>query len=206
MANIEFIEGNESHSSYWGKFYIKGLEDFEVREDFDGEIHDNHHSYTGWVCNNLPEGQIFTIFEQNGNKRGTDTFIFAICIAGDAEFYDWKPQYGSGFIRGNFKLICKADSKTKAPRLMDWWTKGDGSLAYAQHCAAHIDKRGLKELPPMPKAPQQEEEKVRLIYNFELPQSKASIIHDSIQATVTEVMKTEGLSPTELGFELRDEE
>ena len=32
MATIEYKVGSESHSSSWGKFYVKGLEKYEVKE------------------------------------------------------------------------------------------------------------------------------------------------------------------------------
>lgn len=146
---LEFVQGQESHSSYWGKFYIKGLEKFQVAEDFMQNRRDRHHSYQGYVVLGAPSGTLFSIFEQNGSKRGTETFRFAICVIAD-EFCDWQTEYGAGFVRGNFKIIAKADSRIKAPRLMGWWNNGgDQSLELAEHCAAYIDKRGMKELPPM---------------------------------------------------------
>jgi hypothetical protein len=78
-GNIEYVNGQEQHSSNWGKFYVKGLEKWEVKEDFDENRKDGHHTYQGYVCLDVPEGTVFTVFEQNGNKRGTDDYIFRIC-------------------------------------------------------------------------------------------------------------------------------
>lgn len=152
-GNIEFVTGQESHSSNWGKYYVKGLESWQVKEDFSENSRDNHSSYQGYVANNIPDGTVFTIFEQSGNKRGTETFIFSICVVTQDEINKDSSAYGSGFVNGNYKVICTSDnSKTKAPRLMDWWTSKPAdadALSYAKHCAEHINKRGLKELPAM---------------------------------------------------------
>lgn len=144
------MQGREQHSSYWGKFYIRGLEKFQVAEDFPENHRDNHTNYTGYVVVDAPAGTLFTIYEQNGDKRGTDEFKFAIAQIDD-EYHDWKASYGRAFCRGNFKILVQSDSLTKAPRLMDWWIKGDGSLEYALHCGVYIQKRGVKNLPPLAK-------------------------------------------------------
>jgi len=149
---IEFMVGNESHTSYWGKFYVKGLEKWEVREEHDGNRRDRHHSYQ-FLMADAPTGAIFTIFEQNGNKRGTDEWIYSICIVrNDGANLETKANYGEGFCTGPYDIIAQATGKIKAPRLMDWWSKrpaGVDALAYAQHCAAWIDRRGIKDLPAM---------------------------------------------------------
>lgn len=148
---IEFVQGNESHTSNWGKFYVRGLEAVAVKEDHESNIRDGHHSYQCHVANEVPAGTVFTIFEQDGNKRGTDTFIFKICVAG-GETQKHKSVYGSGFVEGQFTVIAQATGKTKSPRLMRWWDErpaGGDLLAYARHCAAHIDKRGVDVLPSM---------------------------------------------------------
>jgi hypothetical protein len=155
FGNIEFVNGKESHTSNWGKFYVKGLDTWAAKEDFDENRRDNHYSYQGYVCLDVPEGTMFTIFEQSGNKRGTDTYKFQICtvtaeVAGEAI-----SNYGSGFVRGNYKVIAEGLTNTKAPRLMKWWIDSpDKSLAFAEHCKAYIDKRGVKELPAMEKLSQ----------------------------------------------------
>jgi hypothetical protein len=151
-ANIEYVNGKESHTSNWGKYYVKGLESWEVKEDFSENRHDNHNSYQGYVCLDVPEGTLFTIFEQNGNKRGTDVFIFSICRATAEKVNSDAANYGSGFCQGNYEILVSANTKTLAPRLMGWWIDSpDKSLAFAKHCEAHIGKRGLKTLPAMEK-------------------------------------------------------
>jgi hypothetical protein len=148
MSNIEFIQGQESHSSNWGKYYVKGLEAWQVKED--GQ-YTKHETYTEYQCNDVPEGTVFTIFEQSGNKRGTDTFIFSICVTTDETVNTDDSAYGDGKIAGNFKILLQATGKVKAPRLMNWWeARGKKDpVKYAEHCAAYIDKRGIKELPPI---------------------------------------------------------
>jgi hypothetical protein len=161
MATVEFVHGQESHSSNWGKFYIKGLEPYQVREDHQGELHDNHHNYTGYDAVNIPEGILFTVFEQNGNKRGTDTFIFAICITTNEQVSEWETEYGNGFCKGNYKEIVRADSLTKAPRLMGWWIDSpEKTLEMAEWMAECINKRGLRDLPPLRKVSPLEDRQV----------------------------------------------
>lgn len=150
---LEYVVGNESHTSYWGKLYIKGLEKWEVREDHDRNRRDRHHSYQCYVTN-APAKTVFTIFEQDGSKRGTDNWIYKICVVlpESEPTVEYEAAYGSGFCNGNYAIVAQASGKVKAPRLMDWWDKRptDGDLlAYAQHCAEWIEKRGIKDLPPM---------------------------------------------------------
>lgn len=150
---IEFVVGNESHTSYWGKFYVKGLEKWEVKEEHDSNRRDRHHAYQFFVAE-APERTIFTIFEQDGNKRGTDNWIYKICVVVPATepAVEHKAAYGDGFCNGNYMVVAQASGKIKAPRLMDWWDKrpkGVDLLAYAQHCAEWIEKRGVKDAPPM---------------------------------------------------------
>jgi hypothetical protein len=150
MSNLEFVQGSEQHTSSWGKFYVKGLEEYQVREEHQGERHDNHHNYSGYDCVDVPEGTLFSVFEQNGDKRGTDLFIFVICITTDEVVTHREASYGNGFIRGNFREIVKINSKIKAPRLMEWWNKiPKQNLAYAEWCAECINKRGVKNLPSL---------------------------------------------------------
>lgn len=150
MANIEFIQGQESHSSNWGKYYVKGLEKWECKEDGN---YNKHQSYSDFQCNNVPEGTVFTIFEQSGNKRGTDVFHFQIFVTTDAEININDSAYGQGKTAGNFRKLAHGEGKVKAPRLMTWWTeqkpKDVDPVAFAEHCQAYINKRGVKDVPPM---------------------------------------------------------
>jgi hypothetical protein len=149
---FEFVNGQESHSSYWGKFYVKGLEKYQVKEDFGENIHTKHESYQGY-CAEVPQGELFTIFEQSGNKRGTDEFYFFICKSlkddGSVEgLAIIRANYGAGYISGKFEIIAQGIGKIKAPRLMGWWlTSQDQSLEFAKKCDIFINKRGCKEIP-----------------------------------------------------------
>jgi len=150
MSNIEYINGQESHTSNWGKYYVKGLEKWGVKEDFAENRQDKHHSYQGICATEVPDGTIFTIFEQSGNKHGTDTYVFTVCETSDESFTSDISGYGSGKCEGNFKIIARGATKTTAPRLMQWWIDSSvKTLEFAQHCATYITKRGIKELPPM---------------------------------------------------------
>lgn len=151
MATIEFVHGQESHTSTWRKFYVKGLEKWKVAEDFDEERNDKHYCYNGYCCIAIPEGILFTIFSQAGDKRGTDHFEFYICECTDDQVQS-TIELSPCFCRGNFRIIAQGLTKIKASRLMDWWINSrDKSLMFAEHCASHIDKRGLKQIPPINK-------------------------------------------------------
>jgi len=164
---IEYTQGSESHSSSWGKFYVKGLEKWAVKED--GE-YDKHSHYTEYAAD-VPPGIIFTVFSQKGDKRGTESFDFYICEAkryGEVIYN----RIGGGHPRstcqvtGPYVILCRGRGTTKAPRLMGWWEAlsqkcaafrcEDGKLAagtkkrFAFWCAKHLEKRGLKDLPEMP--------------------------------------------------------
>lgn len=147
-----YVSGNEQHSSSWGKFYVKGLEKFVVKEDHVSNRHDNHHNYQCWE-GEVPMGTVFTVFEQDGDKHGTDTFKFTILQAvEDGDEQHIRASYGSGEMSGHWIVLASADTKTKAPRLMDWWQKKPANVdaaIWAKHLAQYIDKRGVKNVPEM---------------------------------------------------------
>jgi hypothetical protein len=151
MTNtIAFVNGQEEHSSNWGKYYVKGLENWQVREDFDENIWSKHETYQGYVCLDIPDDTIFTIFEQDGNKHGVNYYSYAICKTTSLSHNLDTASYGSGFCKGNWEVIVEGIGKIKAPRLMDWWIPSeDKSLQFAYHCDCYISKRGIKVLPPM---------------------------------------------------------
>ena len=152
MSAIEYVSGTESHTSSWGKFYVKGLEKLVVKEDHARNERGNHASYQCYV-GSIPAGTVFTVFEQSGDKRGTDTYTYRICQADpNAPEINIESAYGSGMISGRFVILAQANSKVKAPRLMGWWDARPADIdpaTWAQHCAAHIDKRGLAEIPAL---------------------------------------------------------
>lgn len=149
---IEYLVGMEQHTSYWGKFYVKGLEDFVSREDSEHEQHDGHYSFS-YYCKGVKaeDNLIFTVFVQEGNKYGTDRLEFMICqldhlsnncIEGEVQ--------NKGFINGSFRILASAKGKTKGKRLLDWWEKRpkeitqEALLAYIARCANSILIRGRK--------------------------------------------------------------
>ena len=151
-GNVEFINGNEHHSSFWGKFYVKGLEKWQVKED--GE-YDRHNSNTEYVAIDIPEKTIFTVFEQDGNKRGTDAYYFHICYIDRSCYSEIIPEYHGTerYLKGNFSILASGKGKTKAPRLMNWWLEKSPNMSqsqkwdYAILCGESIKKRGVKEAP-----------------------------------------------------------
>lgn len=160
---IEYKVGSENHSSYWGKFYVKGLEKFEVKE---GAEYDKHERYTEFAAN-APSETVFTIFSQNGNKRGTQDFDFYICevVPGEEKKITGGCYGKSAWCQGSFLVLAHGQGPIKAARLMNWWQKlaekcgahmADGKLKkgtkkkFATWCKSHLEIRGLKELPDLP--------------------------------------------------------
>lgn len=151
-TEIEYINGQEQHTSNWGKFAVKGLEKLVVKEDHDRNQRDNHHGYQCYFGIAVPDGTVFTVFYQDGNKRGTDTWHYMICVT-DSTQPEQTIEYGytGTYVHGRFRVVASAKTATKAPRLMDWWDKRGNAdpLTYAEHCAQWIDKRGVAVLPAM---------------------------------------------------------
>lgn len=163
MPLIEYTVGSESHSSFWGKFIVKGLEKWGVKEN---EERDKHKSYISLAAEVSP-GTIFTVFSQAGNKRGTRDYDFYICeVVEEGTEKITGGCYGTGAQAfGPFAILCHGAGTTKAPRLMAWWGKigekcaafrtKEGKLQkgtkklYAAWCKKHLDVKGLKDLPPI---------------------------------------------------------
>lgn len=149
---IEYVSGKESHTSNWGEFYVFGLDEWAVKEDSPVNRVDSHHLYQLRICNDVPAGTVFAVWERNGDKRGTQRNIIRLMEVADdgPAVFRLDAQYGNGRIVGLFRLIAEAEGKVKASRLWRWWKQSqDHSLAFARHCAKWIEKRGIDTLPPM---------------------------------------------------------
>ncbi len=158
-CNIEYVAGQELYELNWAEFLVNGLDKWAVREGGSIPDSDSHSASHPFVCLDVPENQVFTIFEQDSDKQlATDRYKFFICKA-SREMTRIESSYSDKrFIAGNFESICQGIGKTKAPRLHDWWISyvgdQDGNnrtneekLAFANHCLNHINKRGIKALP-----------------------------------------------------------
>ena len=149
MLELECVIGKEWHTSNWAKFYVSGLNDVMTLEE---EIRsDNHHRYHLWAIDPDTEkaaGTLFAVFLQEGDKYGSKSFYFFIClICSDQTDKKIEASRGEGYIEGSFKIIAKALTKTKAPRLMEWWNNGPQNKKFALACADKINKRGAKQPP-----------------------------------------------------------
>jgi hypothetical protein len=121
-CNIEYISGDESHTSTWAKFWVHGLDKWGVRENDGCPESDKHSTYHQFVCLDIPEGTVFTIFEQDGDKRGTNRYGFYICKA-SREICRIESGYDARrHCSGNFEILLEGIGKTKTPRLLGWWT------------------------------------------------------------------------------------
>ena len=152
--SVEFVSG-----THWSKCYVKGLEQYskyiKAGEHLERKATDGYsgHGYSFNRCDHaIPEGVIFTIFDQVGGK-GIEGYVYAICIttSPDEPISEYKSLQGYGVVKGNFREIVRASSVCKSKRLREWWESvPEQTLEYAEWCAKHIDIRGQKELPPMP--------------------------------------------------------
>lgn len=155
MEIIEFVQGWEAHSSNWGKFYVRGFGDDAVAEDFEENVDTKHEYWQGYAVGEVADGHVFTVFSQEGNKRGTNAFDFYICKTdATAEIQRISGPYSS-WIQGKFSIIAHGAKKTKAPRLMDWlqtsnWERlSNGQRKrLAEVFGTYIQKRGCK-FPPL---------------------------------------------------------
>lgn len=147
---IEFIHGQEWHSSTWEKFYVKGLEKLQAEEEMDGTRRDNHHDYRGYACN-APNGTVFSVWSSCGRKARTEAKMFAICVADtESDSHINGVANGPCYVDGNFRVIVQAETAVKAQRLLGWWMarpQNSDPLEYASRCAKYIGVRGTKILP-----------------------------------------------------------
>ena len=123
-----------------------------TKEDHGRNQRDKHHGYQCFVGVAVPDNAVFTIFYQDGDKRGTGSWHYMIAVTDSSqEEQTIKYGYTGTFVRGRFRIVAEGKTLTKAPRLMGWWDKRGTAdpLAYAEHCAKWIDKRGVAVLPAM---------------------------------------------------------
>lgn len=138
---IEYVQGEESHTSSWGKFYIKGNDGIKV--DSPANHRDRHHSYQAWMD---VSPTVFSVWAQSGNKYSADGTHFYICQGSTEE--NKITGYAGCHVTGGFEILAEAHTKHLATRLLQWWIRRPPDVdpvAYAKHLAECIKVRGLKE-------------------------------------------------------------
>lgn len=142
--NTQLIEakvGEESHSSTWGKFYVRGIE-IVAEERFS----DNHLRYTEGAAQ-VADGTLFTVWASAGNKRGADSSDYYILLV-DSRHLGSEIDNGYGFVRGQWQVLAHGDGTVRAPRLLGW-AKGKAlTEALARHLGSEIKRRGVKNPAP----------------------------------------------------------
>ncbi|MEK0184811.1 hypothetical protein [Microcoleus anatoxicus] len=96
----------------------------------------------------LPEGATFSVYRSEYHHYPL-SIEFWICAVSEEFAENRISIYPSGnvaSVAGKFQVIAESDSKTYAPRLMQWWNKGDGSIEYAKLCVKYLKPR-IKEIP-----------------------------------------------------------
>lgn len=196
---IEYVSGGEQYTSNWARFRVEGLEKWAVRSNLPEDIQGKQNNYFGYTCLETPEETTFSILEQSGNKRSIRRFNFYICVTSNNDYAEVTASHSRGRCKGNFKVVCVGEGKAKASKLMEWWTKSeDHSLEFAMHCAAHINKRSLKELPPL--SPRTEEEVIADAPQ-DAPSASNHTLTDSyaqLEQEIKEYFRTDGLEEPKL--------
>lgn len=135
MIKITYAQEHQQNSrkTSGNYFYIRthSIKEF----DFNGEWH-------------LEEGATFSVYRSEFNHYPL-SIEFWICSVNENFEEDRISIYPSGnvaSVSGRFRIIAESNSKTYAPRLMEWWNKGDGSIEYAELCAKYLKPR-IKEIP-----------------------------------------------------------
>jgi len=96
----------------------------------------------------LEEGATFSVYRSEYHHYPL-SIEFWICSVSEDFEQNRISIYPSGnvaSVSGKFRIIAESNSKTYAPRLMEWWNKGDGSIEYAELCAKYLKPR-IKEIP-----------------------------------------------------------
>jgi hypothetical protein len=96
----------------------------------------------------LEEGSTFSVYRSEYYRYpiSTEFWICAVSEEFEEERISIYPSGNVESVEGKFQIIAYSNSKTYAPRLMEWWNKGDGSIEYAELCAKYLKPR-IKEIP-----------------------------------------------------------
>jgi len=96
----------------------------------------------------LEEGSTFSVYRSEYHYYPIST-EFWICAVSEQFAEDRISIYPAGnvaSVQGKFQIIAHSDSKTYAPRLIEWWNKGDGLIEYAELCTNYLKPR-VKQIP-----------------------------------------------------------
>lgn len=148
---IEAKVGSEQHSSAWGKGNLQG-----AKLVADSHTRDRHNSYVEGAAE-VAEGTVLSWWTSRGDKHGTSDADFYILRASETapEIELTGGCYGSGnYLKGRLEILAHGEGKTKAPRLLSWWTEwaktnGGQTEEVARHLAEQIEKRGKATPDPL---------------------------------------------------------
>jgi hypothetical protein len=96
----------------------------------------------------LPENATFSVYrsEYYHYPISTEFWICAVSEQFEEERISIYPSENVESVEGKFRIIAYSNSKTYAPRLMEWWNASDGSIEYAELCAKYLKPR-IKQIP-----------------------------------------------------------
>ena len=96
----------------------------------------------------LEEGATFSVYRSEYHHYPLSIEFWICSVSKDFEQnrISIYPSGNVAAVSGKFRIIAESSSKTYAPRLMEWWNKGDGSIEYAELCAKYLKPR-VKEIP-----------------------------------------------------------
>jgi hypothetical protein len=96
----------------------------------------------------LEEGATFSVYRSEYHYYPLSIEFWICSVSEDFEQnrISIYPNGNVASVSGKFRIIAESNSKTYAPRLMEWWNKGDGSIEYAELCAKYLKPR-IKQIP-----------------------------------------------------------
>jgi hypothetical protein len=135
MIKITYVQEHKQNSRKTSGSYFYVRTHFLKEFDFAGE----------WY---LPERATFSVYraEYHYYPKSIEFWICAIGKDFSEERISIYPSGNVASVQGKFRIIAESDSKTYAPRLMQWWNAGDGSIEYAELCAKYLKPR-IKQIP-----------------------------------------------------------
>lgn len=135
MVKITYAQEHDQNSrkTSGSYFYVRthSLKKFDFRGEWD-----------------LDEGATFSVYRSEYHYYPISTEFWICSVSKDFEKnrISTYPSGNVASVSGKFRIIVEANSKTYAPRLMQWWNNGDGSIEYAELCAKYLKPR-IKEIP-----------------------------------------------------------
>lgn len=150
---LEARVGEETHSSRWGKGYLRG-----VKLVADERQKANNYDYTTGAAE-VEDGTVFSWWMSRGSRRdtvGAEFFILEADSSADLiEMEGGCYNKGENYLRVRAKILARGSGKLKSARLLTWWASwakenGGQTAQMARHLGAQLEIPGRSTPDPMP--------------------------------------------------------